>query len=221
MTIRGAFDTELRNLRQKLLELGSLSEIAVAKSINAFQNSDVLKAEEVISDDSRIDLLEEQINNLAINLLARQSPVAIDLRRIIVALKISSNLERVGDLAKDISKSTIRMTDRSIQYSDRNLQSMGQVAIEMLSLSLKAYIEEDVVLAKKIGDMDDKVDHLYGIMLQEIIKISSYQNHSQEYINQISQLSFVARYIERIADYTTNISEHVFYLVKGIRYELN
>lgn len=218
MALRENFDLKLKNLNEKLLELGSLAEIALEKSINALNNKDIESAIQVIDEDSYIDHLEEDINDLAIVLIARESPVAVDLRRIIVALKISSDLERVADYAVNIAKSAIRIGDTSYKVPVDSLQKMIEIATKMLSLSLKAFIEEDVVLARQIADMDDEVDKLYGETIQKYLQISV---DNKEIIMQISQLSFVARYIERIADYATNISEGVFYLVKGIRYDLN
>jgi phosphate transport system protein len=95
---------------------------------------------------------------------------------------------------------------------------MHDISIEMLSLSLKAYHEEDLVLAKKVAEMDDQVDELYGITIKELLSLAK---EKQEAMNQITQLLFVARYLERMADHTTNVAESVFYLVKGKRYDLN
>ncbi|WP_017755791.1 phosphate signaling complex protein PhoU [Calidifontibacillus oryziterrae] len=218
MALRENFDQKLHHLNEQLLELGNLAKEAFEKSIRALHDKDVESAIQVIDEDSYIDHLEEDINDLAILLIARESPVAIDLRRIIVALKISSELERVADYAVNISKSAIRVSDTSKHASIPSLQKMVDVASEMLSLSLKAYLDEDVVLAKKIADMDDEVDKLYGETIQKCLQMAA---DDKEIINTITQLTFVAKSVERIADYATNISEGVFYLVKGIRYNLN
>lgn len=218
MALRENFDLKLKQLNEKVLELGGLAETAFVKSINALRNKDIESAIQVIDEDSYIDHLEEDINDLAIVLIAREAPVAVDLRRIIVAIKIASDLERVADYAVNIAKSVIRIGDAKNDLPDQSLLRMFEIANEMLSLSFKAYVEEDVVLAKKIADMDDEVDKLYGETIQTFLQLSS---ENKEEFQQLTQLSFIARYIERIGDYATNISEGVFYIVKGIRYELN
>ncbi|WP_458412486.1 phosphate signaling complex protein PhoU [Schinkia sp. CFF1] len=218
MALRENFDLKLKQLNEKVLELGGLAENAFLKSMTALKKNDIESAIQVIDEDSYIDHLEEEINDLAIVLIAREAPVAVDLRRIIVAIKISSDLERVADYAVNIAKSVIRIGETKHKVPDESLQKMFTIAKEMLSLSFKAFFEEDVVLAKKIADMDDDVDQLYGDTIKTFLQLSV--DNKDEFM-QITQLSFIARYIERIGDYATNISEGVFYIVKGIRYELN
>lgn len=218
MALRENFDLKLKQLNEKVLELGNLAEHAFLKSINALKNNDIESAIQVIDEDSYIDHLEEEINDEAILLIAREAPVAVDLRRIIIAIKIASDLERVADYAVNIAKSVIRIGDAKNNINEASLMKMSDIANEMLGLSFKAFIDEDVVLAKKIADMDDQVDNLYGETIKTFLQLSV---ENKEEIMQITQLSFIARYIERIGDYATNISEGVFYIVKGIRYELN
>ncbi len=218
MSLRENFDLKLKQLNEKVLELGGLAENAFVKSITAMENKDIETAIKVIDEDSYIDHIEEEINDLAIILIAREAPVAVDLRRIIVAIKIASDLERVADYAVNIAKSVIRIGEGEHKVPVDSLQKMARIAKEMLTLSFKAFIEEDVVLAKKIADMDDEIDKLYGETIKTFLHLSD--EIKQDFM-QITQLSFIARYIERIGDYATNISEGVFYIVKGIRYELN
>lgn len=218
MALRENFDHKLHHLNEQLLELGNLANQAFQKSIHALNNKDVESAIQVIDEDSAIDHLEEDINDIAILLIAREAPVAVDLRRIVVALKNSSDLERVADYAVNIAKSAIRIGATEPKVSVPTLQKMVGIASEMLSLSLKAYIDEDVVLAKKIADMDDEVDKLYGQTIQHCLQMAA---ENKDLLNDITQLTFIAKSVERIADYATNISEGVFYLVKGIRYHLN
>lgn len=219
MTVRGQFQLDLNTLRDKLLELGSLAEIALGKSINTLTNKDIEQALQIIEDDYKADRLDEEINDFAILLIAKQQPVAVDLRRIIVAIKISTDVERIADFAVNIAKSTIRIGEKSedLIRIDK-IVKMHNIATEMLSLSLKAYYDEDVVLAKQVAEMDDQVDELYGENIRELLKLTK---DYPDMIPQITQLSFICRYIERMADHTTNISENILYLVKGRHYELN
>ncbi len=213
------FHVDLETLRDKLLELGSLAEVAMGKSITALTNKNIDLALQIIEEDNKADRLDEEINDFAILLIAKQQPVAIDLRRIFVAIKISTDVERIADFAVNIAKSTIRIgkSEKSLLPLEK-IEKMHSIATEMLSLSLKAYYDEDIVLAKKVADMDDQVDELYGKNIRELLQLTK---DNPEMIPEITQLSFICRYIERMADHTTNISENIFYLVKGSHYELN
>jgi phosphate transport system protein len=213
------FHVDLETLRDKLLELGSLAEVAMGKSIRALTNKDVDLALQIIEEDNKADRLDEEINDFAILLIAKQQPVAIDLRRIFVAIKISTDVERIADFAVNIAKSTIRIgkSDQPLLPIEK-IEKMHSIATEMLSLSLKAYYDEDIILAKKVADMDDQVDELYGQNIRELLQLTK---DYPDMIPEITQLSFICRYIERMADHTTNISENILYLVKGRHYELN
>lgn len=216
--MREKFDYDLKTLRQKLLEIGSLAEIALSQSIEAFQAKNVDQALGVIERDSQIDMLEEEINDFAILLIAKQQPVAIDLRRIIVAIKIATDIERIADFAVNIAKATIRIGGQPFVMDIEKVVRMHNVALEMVSLGLKAYYEEDVALARKISDMDDEVDELYGQIMRDLMQLTKM---NQENFSQMNLLSLIARYIERTADHATNLAEHVVYLVKGRHYDLN
>ena len=173
---------------------------------------------EVIDGDSEIDLLYEEINDFSILLIAKQQPVAIDLRRIIVGIKIATDIERIADFAVNIGKATIRIGNAPFLQPMVYLKEMSDITNNMLKLSLEAFTDADTVKAKIVADMDDKVDELFGQTIQELMKMN-FQN--PEHLAQISQLSFTARYLERAADHVTNISEHIFYLVKGRTFDLN
>ena len=218
MTVREKFQYDLKTLGQKLIEIGSLAEIALSKSFHALQTKNIDKALEVIDDDTKIDMLDEEINDFAILLIAKQQPVAIDLRRIIVAIKIATDVERIADFAVNIAKASVRMGNQQFVIPIAKLEKMHKIAVEMLSFGLKAYYEEDIVLAKKGADMDDEVDRLYGETIKELLEVAQ---TNRDALSQVTQLSFIARYIERIADHATNVSESVFYLVKGRHYDLN
>ncbi|MEC2076559.1 phosphate signaling complex protein PhoU [Metabacillus fastidiosus] len=218
MIVRENFENELNLLRQKLIEISSLTEIALSKAINALEKQNIEEALHIIEEDTRIDNLEEEINDLAILLIAKQQPVAIDLRRIIVAIKIATDIERIADYAVNISKATIRIGKEPLMQPVHTIKKMHEIVLRMLSLVIQAYNEEDVVLAKEAADMDDEVDELYGQVIRELLKLMA---DEQENFNQINQFLFVCRYIERAGDHITNVSESVLYLVKGKRYGLN
>ncbi|WP_078413775.1 phosphate signaling complex protein PhoU [Priestia abyssalis] len=218
MVVRERFHGDLKALREKLVEIGSLTEKSINKSFQALTEKDVEAALAVIDEDYKVDRLEEEINDLAILLIAKQQPVAVDLRRVIVAIKIASDIERMADFAVNIAKSTIRIGKEPLIKPLEHITQMHKLATEMLSLSLKSYYEEDIILAKKVAEMDDQVDSLYG---ETIIELLNLAKEKQEALPQITQLLFITRYLERFADHATNIAESVFYLVKGKRYDLN
>ncbi|MDQ0161339.1 phosphate signaling complex protein PhoU [Aeribacillus alveayuensis] len=216
--IREKFELDLKELQSKLVELGDLTETALNKAMDAFHKQNIDLALEVIEDDKKVDILEEEINDFAIILIAKQQPVAIDLRRIVTAIKIAADIERMADFAVNIAKAAIRIGNEPFIKPIDNLLKMHEIATNMLSMIIKAFNEEDVLLAKKVADMDDQVDALYGETIRELFNIFPKKNES---INQVTQLAFVSRYIERTADHATNISENIFYLVKGRHYDLN
>ncbi|MBM6617245.1 phosphate signaling complex protein PhoU [Bacillus suaedaesalsae] len=218
MVVREKFEIELNKLREMLLELGRMTKDSLVIAMESLVEQDIEKALSVIEDDSKIDKLELELNDFAILLIAKQSPVAVDLRRIIVSLKIAADIERMADHAVNIAKSTIRIGSESLIKPLDDLPKMHKLSIEMLEESLRAYNEEDLVLAKRISEIDDRVDEMYGVITKELLSMMpKYPDH----IAQITQLAFVARYIERTADHATNIGENIFYQVKGQHYDLN
>ncbi|MEH7236829.1 phosphate signaling complex protein PhoU [Bacillus sp. JJ1562] len=218
MPVRATFQAELNELKEMIIQLGSQAKEAVGQAIKALKNQDVDKALKIIENDIQLNMMEEEINDKAILLIAQQSPVAIDLRRVIVALKISSDLERIGDLAVNIAKSVIRIGTQQLIKPIEDIPRMAEVANKMVADSLRAYREEDVELAKNVAKVDDEVDEAYGRLTKELLELMT---QKPDDISQITQLLFVCRNVERVADHSTNISESVLYLIKGKRYDLN
>jgi len=218
MSVRERYEADLKSLNQKIVELGLFAQQALDRSLNALETQNVNESLLIMDEDIKANRLEEEINDQAILLIAKQQPVATDLRRVIVAIKIAADLERIADFAVNIAKSTIRIGNDPLLKSIDNIREMTVRTSEMIGLVLEAFLEEDVVKAKQIAELDDKIDSLYGETIRELLSLSAQYN---EKIPQITQLSFICRYLERAADHVTNISENIFYLVKGTRYELN
>jgi phosphate transport system protein len=215
MAVREKFEQELAELKGKIIELANLASESISKSFTALENQDLDMALEIIEDDTKADLLEEEINDYAILLIAKQQPVAIDLRRIIAAIKIASDIERMADFGVNIAKSTIRIGRQPFINSLEHLRDMYNITMDMIKLSIEAFEEEDIAKARKIAEMDDEVDRLYGANFSSLIQLS------QQNLPQVTQLAFIARYLERTADHTTNIAESIYYLVKGRHFDLN
>jgi phosphate transport system protein len=216
--MRQQFEADLKSLQAMIIELAEKTKKAVIKSMDAFRTENIELALEVIDEDDRINKLEKEINELILVIITRQQPVAVDLRRNLTAIKIAHDLERVADYAVNIAKSTIRIRSRQDNLPLENIEKMHLLGLEMLAKATDAYRTEDLQAAKEIGEIDDKVDELYGTTVQTLM--SSIAN-SPEHVANIMQMSFICRYLERIADYATNIAENIYYLVKGKHYLLN
>lgn len=218
MSTRSQFDQNLKELKQLLLSMAGKAEQAIKDSMIALINQDIKMAEQVITGDNEIDDLDHEINDKALLLIARQSPVAKDLRRINVALKVSSEVERMGDMAVNIAKSVLHIGNEKHIKDLVDIPQMMEMALEMVSESISAFYSEDVNLARACAEKDDKVDAMFGKLIPELLElIPGHPNAT----NQIIQLAFVSRFIERIADHSTNIAENVIFLETGKRYDLN
>lgn len=218
MIQRKEFDQNLEELRQLLRQMGEHVENALSESIVALQNLDSAKAKQIVERDIELNKLEEQVMEIGSRLIVTQQPVAKDLRRIIVAFKISSDLERMGDLAIDIAKVTTRLEGQKLIKPLIDIPKMSELVILMLKESLQSYLDENTDLAYKMARDDDEVDHLYS---QTIRELYSYMIDNPESLQQAMLLTLVGRYIERIADHATNIGESAVYLVTGHRPDLN
>lgn len=215
--IRERFEHDLIAVQQDLMELCDLSIHALQESFKAFLKKDIDLALQVIDTDPKINRLEEIINDRVILLIAKQQPVATDLRRLIVVIKAASDMERIGDHAVNIAKESIRIGKAPFVTSVEPIEEMFHKTILMLRQIVDAFIEENTIKAKEIAKLDDEVDELTGNTLSNLMKLSI----SNEHVAQVTSLSYVCRCIERAADHATNIAEHLFYLVKGKHYELN
>lgn len=218
MTIRERFDVDLHSLQDSIIELYNRTEIALNKSFEALNTRNIDLALQVFDEDRPIDRLEEEINDFAIMLITRQQPVATDLRRVIVSIKIASDLERLADYAVNIARVTIKIGEEELIKPLEHINQMFNYVMEMLHLAMESYKEEDVSKAKKVSELDDKIDDLYGIVIKDLLKLTP---DNSDKLMQISQLSFLARYLERAGDHITNIGENTLYLVKGRHYALN
>lgn len=218
MSTRSNFDNNLKQLKEMLLQMADKAEFAIKEAMIALINQDLEKAKLVIDGDNEIDDLEHEINDKALMLIARESPVATDLRQINVALKVSSEVERMADMAVNIAKSALHIGNEKHIKEIVDIPRMMEMSLDMVADSLKAFYSEDVTLAKSCAERDDQVDQLFGSLIQELL---SYIPKNPNSTNQIIQLAFVCRFIERIADHSTNIAENVIYLVTGKRIDLN
>jgi phosphate transport system protein len=215
---RQQFDSHLDRLRKALIEMGGKVETAILDSVRSLKETNLELADQVIANDETINRLEEEIDDIGTQLIATQQPVAKDLRRILTAFKMASDLERMADLAVDIAKVTKRLGDQEWIKPLVDIPRMAEIVQLMTNESITSYVEENVDVAYKMAKMDDDVDHLYSQILRELFV---FMVEDPKTVNQVILLCFVGRYLERMADHATNIGESVVYLVKGKRPDLN
>jgi phosphate transport system protein len=208
------YDQELEALRQEILAMGYKVEQAIEMAIDSLVKQDVKLAEHVMNGDDEIDDMEVDIEDRCMVLIARQQPLAKDLRIIGTGMKIATDLERVGDHAFDIAKITIQLAGQHLIKPLVDIPRMAAMAQKMVLRSLEAYTKLDITLAEEVCRADDAVDDLYQQILRELL---TYMLEDPRNITQSTQLLFVARYLERVADHATNIGEWVIYLATGQR----
>jgi len=216
--IREGFSQELEELFQDILYMGGLVKKSIQKAVHSLKNQDLEAAREVIEKDDIIDDLELKIEEKCMSLIARQQPMARDLRRIGTALKIITDLERIADHSCNIARITLAIADEPHIKPLIDIPRMGQRAVDMLKKALEAFINEDVDLAYQVCNMDDEVDHLHSQIFRELL---TYMIEDPRKIKQATHLLFASSYLERIGDYATNLGEWLIFMVTGERKELN
>ena len=211
-TIR-AYDEELEALTAELSRMGGLAEAEVAESVRAISRRDVSLAQSVITRDARLDEIEADIERRAIRLIALRQPVADDLRRTVAALKISMNLERCGDLAKNIAKRALVIAESDpITPLTRSIERMGELVTSRLKDVLDALAARDVDRARGVWQRDQEVDEHYDAIFRELL---TYMMGDPRTIASCAHLLFVAKNLERIGDHATNIAEIITYEITG------
>ena len=218
VSIRQSYNDELEALRQNISSMGQAVDLAMHQAMKALIEQDLNLAQAVIDGDDVIDAMEIAIEDKCMVLIARQQPLAKDLRIIGTGFKISTDLERIGDHATNIAEIALELAQEQLVKPLVDMPQMATIAQEMLEDALKSYINLDISLAEDVCIKDDKVDDLYKKIFCELSKITAQDSGK---IKQSTQLMFVARYIERIADHATNIAEWVIYLVTAQRMRKN
>jgi phosphate transport system protein len=210
-TVR-SFDEELRRLSTVVVRMGSLAEQQVALALRAVSERDNALAEQVVRSDPDVDQLESDVHALTFRLLALRQPVAVDLRQIIGALKISSDLERVGDYAKSVSKRALVLNQMQPVRPAAAIPRMGRMVQGLFSDVLDAYVEQDVDKALAVWEKDDELDEMYTSLFRELV---TYMMEDPRNITPCTHLMFMAKNIERMGDHATNIAETIYFQVKG------
>jgi phosphate transport system protein len=218
MRLRERYLQELAALHAALKALGELVIAAITRSVDALVQQAASTAEQVVADDRRIDQAQSALEEQVLIVMATQQPIAGDLRRLVAAIEIASELERIGDYAKGIAKITIRNAGLSTVAPPGDLAEMAQQAIAMLSDVLEAYVREDATVGQRLATADDRVDELRKHIQAELIDL---MRRDPAVVPGAVDLLFVTQYLERIADRTTNIAERIVFIISGEMIELN
>jgi phosphate transport system protein len=207
------FFEELKKLNGLLLEMCNLVETSIAQSVNAVVQHDSNAASTVFQNETRINQLEILIDQNAIHLLALQQPMAIDLRFVAMSMKINNNLERMGDIAVNISECALSLLSMQGIMPPVDISYMAKLAQDMIRNSIDAFVRRDADLARNVLKSDDAVDSLRDEMYSEIVK---YMEEDPRRVHPGIDHIFIARGLERLADHATNIAEDVLFFVQGV-----
>lgn len=207
------FDAELKELHKEIFDMATSVKDLIHKSIEALKNRDKAQAQCVIEADSKVDDLEVLIDEKCIDLIARYQPMARDLRFITIGMKINSDLERIADLAVDISERVLEIIDKPMLKPLVDIPKLSLVAQNMVQDAIDSFMNEDIALAKKVVLADSEADKLRDLVQKELV--NDYMVKDPSTAPRAVPLLLIARYLERICDHATNIAEDVVYMVEG------
>jgi phosphate transport system protein len=207
-----AFAQELHRLSNLVTQMGGVAESQIAAAVKAVARRDVQLAAQVMQNDQRLDEYERSIDQEAVRLLALRQPMAQDLREIVSALKIASDLERIGDYAANISKRSLALAQAPAAKPVSGIPRMGRLVEEMVKEVLDSYIERDVEKALAAWERDEELDELYTSLFREVL---TYMMEDPRNITSCTHILFMAKNLERIGDHATNIAETIHFLVVG------
>jgi len=208
-----AYDRELDTIERLIAEMGGIAEKMVVDAVDALASADTVLAHQIVSTDARLDAMQREVENLAVMTIARRQPVSIDLRELIGAIRVAGDLERVGDLAKNIAKRTIKIGAQSrVARAMVGLKHMNEVATELMKDVLDAYAQRDAERAREVWERDVDLDALEDSVFRDLL---THMMEDPRNISFCAHLLFCSKNIERIGDHATNIAETVVYLVTG------
>jgi phosphate transport system protein len=216
--MRHKFDEQLTELKRKIVAMSDLVGNAIEQAMTSLKERDLEMAEKIIANDEEVNNYEREIEQLCTHLVATQQPFASDLRRIVASYKIIASLERMGDLAVDISKLSLRIGPVQLIKPLIDLPKMTEIVLKMIHTAVEAFINEDIEQARSLADMDHEVDHYYKRVFTELNEMMT---KDASLAPQGVYILLTTRFLERIGDYCTNIGEEVIYMDLGVRENLN
>jgi phosphate transport system protein len=209
---REHFQKELTKLNDLILRMGGMVEKSIFNSVEALRKSNAGLAQEVVALDDKVDKLELAIDDLCLELLATQQPMAVDLRFITTGLRVGSDLERIGDLAVDIAQRAIELADQPLLKPLVDIPKMAELAEKMVHKALDAFVKRDAVMARELWSDEEKADNYRDLIYDELVEI---MNKDAKTTPRALPLIIISRHLERIADHATNIAEDVVYMAEG------
>ena len=207
-----AFDNDIGELRGLISQMGGLAEDAIDKAMQALQRNDLALAEQVRVADKQIDVIEAEVERLAVRIIALRAPMAVDLREVVAALKIAGVVERIGDYAKNIAKRVPMIESEHRIEPISILPAMGRMASEMVHNVLDAFAARDAEEAVRVVESDNALDDFYDSIFRTLV---TYMVENPRTIGQVAHLLFVAKNLERIGDHATNVAEMVYFAATG------
>jgi phosphate transport system protein len=207
-----SYDQELKRLRGMMTQMGGIVESQVALAADAIMQRDAAAASRAVEEDPKVDALEREVESFVIRLLALRQPVAADLRQIVAALKITGDLERIGDYAANVAKRSIVLAEFTMPYSLAGLAHMARLVQGQLKSIIDALGDNDADKAMEVWRSDQVVDDIYNALFRELI---TYMMEDPRNITPCTHLLFIAKNLERIGDHATNVAENLYYAVKG------
>jgi phosphate transport system protein len=208
-----SFDAELKDLKRMIAEMGGIAEKMQSDAVDALQRQDVRLAQQIIATDMQLDQLQREVEDKAITTIARRQPMAIDLRDVVATIRIANDLERVGDLVKNVAKRILAMEGQfPPQKLLAGLNHMSLMALQQFKRVIDAYTQRDAAAALDVWQHDGDIDNLYNSLFRELL---TYMMEDPRNIGFCTHLLFSAKNFERIGDHATNIAETVYYLVTG------
>jgi len=208
--MRIKFDEQLSMLNKEMITMSAMIENAIQGAIDALFSQDIEKAKQIMRDDELVDQEQKKIENICFQLLIQQQPVARDLRTITAAMKMVTDMERIGDQAADISELTILMADSPYLLKEDNIKKMACETMTMLINAVEAYVEQDIEKAREVIAHDDIVDDLFVKVKSDLIEV---MQSNTDYEEHAADLLMVNKYLERIGDHATNIAEWVIFAI--------
>lgn len=212
--MRSRFDKELESLNDEIIEMGNIIESSIETAVSALIDQNVELAKRVVEGDKEVNDIEKDIERKCLKLLLQQQPVASDLRKISSALKMITDMERIGDQAADISEITIRLAEEKYIKSIDHIPQMAAATIKMVRGSIDAYVNKDLELLLSVIQYDDIVDELFNVVKNEVIQLIRDEKQGEQAIDFL----LIAKYFERIGDHAQNIAEWVYFSIVGEHY---
>ena len=209
---RPALEAELKHIGDKVMEMGELVEDTISAAIRTLKEGNLEAARRIISDDQRIDDMEDEVNALCLSFLATQTPVAGDLRYVVSIMNVVRDLERIGDHCEDIAKYTLRFESETIYKELIDIPRMADRSSRMVKNAIDAFVHRDLRLARRVWKDDEEVDELFRDLHDELLETATKDAGNAR---QCIMLLFIAAHLERIADYATNICEETVFVLEG------